>query len=179
MIERFAHWELLLARRLAKPDRLDLWAERHGITPRRGVRALFMLFPLAIVMTNVSTSIEMSVGVPPRVVVRMALTQCGALLIPLAFVLLFVMRRCVWTWTAASLVALFAVPWVWFDALSVYAEVEMREVLARLGTGGCVYYSLAGVDVMFCLILFGALDRMAILTEREIAKQGPQRTQIQ
>ena len=172
MIGRFTHWELFLARRLAEPSRSESWLERRGITPRRVGRVVFGAFVLLLTIgLLVKIDLLMSVKRSPWDIIRGQLTHSGTLLIPLVFFVLFEMRRCAWTWTATSLVAFFAVPWFFYDGILAIAQIGIREAVAEKGPLVILDFLSGGFWAMCCVLLFGACDRIAVLIERERAKQ--------
>ena len=185
MIERISHWQFVLVRRLIKPDRLDFWLERRGLSNRLIVRAVFGLAALVLVVIAVLARIWMyrgsgnvpPVNAPPLVIVRTEVISAGVLLVPLAFFVLFWMRRTARPWIATGLVAFFTVPWLVSDGFCACAQAEMLEVLATIGTLVTLKSLLAsGAVALFCLLAFGALDQMALLIDRE-TKKAKQREQ--
>jgi len=171
MTERFRNWQLAVARSAAEPSWPDLWMERHGITPRRAIRAVFCLGLVCVIGMDIEILLESSAGVRLWIVVKAGLTCSGALLVPVAFFLLLRMRASRWTWFATGVVALFAVPWFQLDGVSVYGQAGIWEVIVRVGMDLCVYGSLMGVGAMLYLFLFGFCDRIALLIEQERAAQ--------
>ena len=185
MIERISHWQFVLVRRLTKPARLDFWLERRGVSNRLILRAVFGLVALVLVVMGVLARIGTyrgsgnlpPVNAPPLVIVRTEVISAGVLLVPLAFFVLFWMRRTGRPWIATGLVAFFTVPWLVSDGFCAFAQADGLEVLSKIGALVTLKLLLAsGAFALFCLLGFGALDRMALLNDRE-TKKAKQREQ--
>ena len=167
IIHRLRDWELHLARDSVEPSKFGLWMQHHGATPRRSVRTFFSLLGvLAFVALPIMADLKMPVPSPPWAIVRMTLTHCGALLTCVTFLVLFWMRGSAWPGTATGLVAFFAMSWYMTDALCLPEKLSVWDACA-LGRDGWE----SGVFAMLFCLLFGACDRMAVLIERERAKQ--------